>query len=192
MCGRPLTHEAEVADAPRRIGSGTPVEPETAQPLAPPISFGNTQALRAAYLPALLAVFLSNLPWLSFLFFLWYPLSGFLCVHGYRRRTGVSPTPADGAKLGALTGAISFAISLLLGALNALFPGDRPEWSELLREQMEQTQVEDEIRQQVLQMVDDPAALGALIFLAVLVMLAVSIGLAILGGALGAKALEDD
>ncbi len=192
MCGRPLTEEAAAADAPQRIGRMVPREGETLQTLAPPITVRNAQALRAAYFPALLAVFLSNLPWLSFLFFLWYPLSGFLCVSGYRRRTGLSPNVGDGAKLGAITGAISSAVSLLMGVLNSLFPGDRPDLSQLLREQMEQMPAEDEIRRQVLQIIDDPATLGALVFFAVLVILAVSIGLSVAGGAVGAKVLKDD
>ena len=192
LCGRPLTEEAEAADAAWRTGRTTPEAEGTLHSLDAVIGFGNPQALRAAYLPALMAAFLSHLPFLNFLFFLWYPVAGFLSVPGYRRRTGHSPTMAEGAKLGAITGAMSFTISLTLGALSSLFPADRPDFSELLRQQMEQTPVEDEIRRQVLDLIDNPAALGALLVFALLVSLAFTIGLTAAGGALGAKVLDDN
>ena len=192
MCGRPLTEEAKAADAAWRTGRATPEAEKTLHSLDPAIGFGNPQALRAAYLPALMAAFLSHLPFLNFLFFLWYPVAGFLSVPGYHRRTGHSPTMAEGAKLGAITGAMSFTISLTLGALSSLFPADHPDFSELLRQQMEQTPLEDEIRRQVLDLIDNPVALGALLVFALLVSLAFTIGLTTAGGALGAKVLDDN
>ncbi len=192
MCGRPLTEAAEAADAAWRTGRTTPEAEKTLQLPDPAIGFGNPHALRAAYLPALMAAFLSHLPFLNLLFFLWYPAAGFFSVPGYRRRTGHAPTMAEGAKLGAITGAMSFTISLTLGALSSLFPADRPDFSELLRQQMEQTPVEDEIRRQVLDLIDNPTALAALLVLALLVSLAFTIGLTTAGGALGAKVLDDN
>ena len=126
------------------------------------------------------------------LLFLWYPLSGFLCVHGYRKRTGFSPTLGEGAKLGGITGVFSFGISLLLVALNSLLPSDRPDLSESLRQQLSRTAMDEEIRGQVLQIIDDPGTLAALLLLAILAMLGVAIGLTVVGGVLGAKVLEDE
>ena len=102
MCGRPLSKEARQAEAEqakafielsRRRAAGEE-EPEKR-----PIGFGNPAALRSSYLGALLAAFLSNVPLLHLLCFVWYPATGFLSVYLYRRRTGESPTPREGASL---------------------------------------------------------------------------------------------
>ena len=192
MCGRPLTAEAAAADAPRRTGRTAP-RPEGAIELsAPSVGFGNPQALRAAYLPALLAAFLSQLPFLNFLCLIWYPGAGFLSVHLYRRRSGNSPTTRDGVKLGWMAGLMSFGITLALGALGNLFPGEQPDLSDILRRQVEQTPMQDEIRRQMLEMIDNPAALATLIVFALLTTLAITVGLTMMGGALGAKVLGDD
>ena len=192
MCGRPLSREARQAEAEqakaaielfRRRAAG---EEEAGKR---PIGFGNPAALRSSYLGGLLAAFLSNVPLLHLLCFVWYPATGFLSVYLYRRRTGESPTPREGARLGAMTGALTFVISLVIGALNSMV--SEADFAEVFRQQIE-TLANEEIKRQTLDLIDNPAAIAMLILVSLVMTLVVTLGFSTVGGALGAKILDED
>lgn len=50
----------------------------------------NAEHIRAAVFPAGLAAFLSSIPLVGFLCFIWYPLAGFLTVFSVRKRFGAA------------------------------------------------------------------------------------------------------
>jgi hypothetical protein len=190
MCGRPLREELQPAVEDREDVRET--LPKVA--LAGPISFGNPDALRSAYISALLASLLTNVPVLYYLCFVWYPAAGFLSVHNYRKRIGEAPSVRGGAKLGWITGVLTFAISLLLGAISSLLPSQGASFNDLFRQQIEQTQMpgQEDLKRQLLEMLQNPMALAAIVLFGLVVSFVMTTGLAVLGGALGARVLKKD
>ncbi|MDA1315048.1 MAG: zinc ribbon domain-containing protein [Acidobacteria bacterium] len=192
LCGRPLSEEARQAEAERDKAAIELSRRRAAgeEPQSRPIGFGNPVALRSSYLAGLLAAFLSSLPLLNFLCFVWYPATGFLSVYLYRRRTGESPTPREGARLGAMTGVLTSVISLVIGALNSLV--SEGDFADVFRRQIKQMAVQEELQRDMLEQIENPTAV-ALIVLTILAMtLIATLGFSTAGGALGAKVLEDD
>ncbi len=188
MCGRPLQEEPQPPVEDREDLRET--LPKAA--LAGPIAFGNPDALRSAYLSALLASLLSSVPLLAYLCFVWYPAAGFLSVHSYRKRIGEAPSVRGGAKLGWITGVLTFAISLLLGAIGSLLPNRGTSLNDLLREQIEQMPGQAELKQQFLELLQNPVALAAIVLFGLVVSFVMTTSLAVLGGALGARVLRKD
>jgi len=196
MCGRPLSEEARQAEADQAQAAIEASRRKAAGELEPderPIGFGNPAALRSSYLGGLLAAFLSTIPLLYFLCFIWYPATGFLSVYLYRRRTGHSPTPRQGARLGAMTGVLTFAISLVINVLNSMVR--EADFADMFRQQIDQVVQgpgQEELRRQMLELIDNPTAVAMLILISLLLTLAVTLGFTTIGGALGAKVLDDD
>jgi hypothetical protein len=190
MCGRPLSEpapavvEEETADVREVLPSAT---------LAiPPISFGNPDALRSGYLAALFAALLMQIPFVNLLCFVWYPAAGFFSVYSFRKRTGQKPKTSGGARLGWITGVLTFTISLLLSAIGSLLPREDGGIGEAMRRQVEQMPDQDGVRQQLLELLQNPAAIAIFVLLVVIVTFVATIGLTVAGGALGAKVLDED
>jgi hypothetical protein len=188
MCGRPLQSEPQPAAEDRDDVRET--LPKVA--LAGPITFGNPDALRSAYISALIASLLASVPFLNYLCFIWYPAAGFLSVHNYRKRIGEAPSVRGGAKLGWITGVLTFAISLLLGAIGSLLPGQGASLNDLLRQQIEQMPGQEDVKQQFLEMLQNPMALAAIVLFGLVVSFLMTTAFTVLGGALGARVLKKD
>ncbi|MCY4587164.1 MAG: zinc ribbon domain-containing protein [Bryobacterales bacterium] len=193
MCGRPLSEEAEQAERTQAQEALERARRQQApdEKREKPIGLGNSDALRSSYFGALLAAFLSNMPFLYLLSFIWYPACGFLSVYIYRRKTGAKPKPSQGGRLGVLTGILTFAISLVISSVNMLFAGQGA-FSDLFRQQIEQTPAQEEVKRQILQLIDNPVVLGFLLLISLIVTLVFTVGFSAAGGALGAKILEDE
>jgi hypothetical protein len=190
MCGRPFSEPApavadeESADVREALPSAT---------LAiPPISFGNPDALRSGYLAALFAALLMQIPFVNLLCFVWFPAAGFFSVYSFRKRTGQKPNTGGGARLGWITGVLTFTISLLLMAIGSLLPREDGGIGEALRHQVEQMPSQDGVRQQLLELLQNPAAIAVFVLLWVVTLFVTMIGLTVAGGALGAKVLDED
>jgi hypothetical protein len=192
LCGRPLNEQARQAEAERDKAAIELSRRQAAgeEPQSHAISFRNRAALRSSYLSALLAAFLSHLPPLNLLCFLWYPATGFLSVHLYRRRTGESPMPREGARLGAMTGVLTSVISLVIGALNSTV--SEGTFADLFRQQIEQMAIQEEVQREMLELIENPVAIGFIILATLAMTFIVTVGFSTAGGALGAKVLEDE
>jgi hypothetical protein len=192
LCGRPLSEAARQAEAERDKAAIELSRRRAAgeEPESRPIGFGNPAALRSSYLAGLLAAFVSSISLLYYLCFLWYPAAGFLSVYLFRRRTGESPTPREGARLGAMTGVLTFVITLVIGALNSLV--SEGNFADVFRRQVEQMAVQDEIQRDMLEMIENPAAIALIVLVSLVMTLVVTLGFSTAGGALGAKVLEND
>jgi ABC-type proline/glycine betaine transport system permease subunit len=188
-CGRPQTKAAE---SMRRARSEGERLAELQVRKTPPIGFGNSAALRSAYIGALLAAFLTNLPFLNLLCFIWYPAAGFFSVYSYRRRTGRLPSTQGGAKLGWITGVMTFAISLVLTGLTNLFPSEEGSFTEVFRKTIEAAPGEEAVKRQMIELIENPIALVFLIVAFLVTYFLLLTGFTTLGGALGAKVLEED
>ncbi len=188
MCGRPLREEPQpAAPDPEDVRENLPKAA-----LAGPISYGNPDALRAAYISALIASLLTHVPFVNYLCFVWYPAAGFLSVHNYRKRIGEAPSVRGGAKLGWITGVLTFAISLFLGAIGSLLPNQGARLNELLRQQIAQTPGQEDIKRQFLEMLQNPLAIAVLVLFVLALTFVMTTGFTALGGALGAKVLKKD
>ena len=85
----------------------------------PPLGFRNPVAVRVAFLAAGVSAVLSTLPVVGLFAIVWWISGGFLAVYLYRRRTGQSLTVRNGARIGWITGVITFAIFSILFALSS-------------------------------------------------------------------------
>jgi hypothetical protein len=191
MCGRPqrevpaalegetAAHEAEEAPAGERRKS------------VPKVSFANADVIRAAYPVAILAAILGSVPSLSLLCFLWYPAAGFASVYLYQRRTNLYLTPKEGAKLGAIAGLLVFAISLLVITIGFLFGGGA-DFTQALRQAVEQSGQPEELQRSFLRMIENPATLAVVMMIGLFFRFIAIVGFTVLGGALGAKILEKE
>jgi len=156
------------------------------------VTFGTPGALRSCYWSAAFAAIIMSLPYASLLCFIVYPAAGFYSVYSFRRQTRRGVTLKAGAKLGFLTGVITFALVLILLTIASTMPGS-PGISESLDEletSFEQ-QGDAELVSQVQKLRADPTALALLALISLSVGFGVTTGFATAGGALGAKVLED-
>src|SRR5580698_9653723 len=118
-CGRP-TFELAVEETP------PPIPVQTAQPslqakLAQlPVSFSNPIALRVAFLMSLAIIPVELTPVLNALFVVWWLAAGWCAVLLYRKLTGSVLSVAAGARLGSITGVLTF-LSLAIGFTATIF-----------------------------------------------------------------------
>ena len=190
MCARPLVEHAGEAEEPERLFESKPEEPVSLEPERLPITLSNPDVIRSCYSSAILAALLGNI--LSYLFFVWYPAAGCFSVYNYRRRTGVFAGVREGARLGLATGAMIFLISLVLFAFALLLAGDTAGLAEAMRQQVGQMSVPSELKQQMLDILQDPTAMAVLLVMSLGVSFVTSLVFSVLGGALGAKILEKE
>jgi TM2 domain-containing membrane protein YozV len=190
LCGRPLREVLPPPDEPENQPSEEPPQPpEEPQPLG--VSFSNPDVIRSAYPPAAVAAILGSIQFVAMLCFLWYPAAGFASVYLYRVRTGIFLAPRSGAKMGAITGMLVFAISLLISTVGFLFVGSG-EFAEAVRQGLEQSGQPEDVQRTVLNLVNNPATMALMLLIILVVQLLLTTGFAILGGALGAKVLEKE
>lgn len=190
-CGKPLTDVARESE--RQANSfQRPREEEEDSGLVDRVTFGTPGALRSCYWSAAFAAIIMSLPYASLLCFIVYPGAGFYSVHSFRRQTGKRVTLRAGAKLGFLTGVITFALLLILLTIASSMPGS-PGMSDTLDEleaAFEQ-QNEHDLVAQVQKLREEPTALALVALIGLSVVFCVTTAFATAGGALGAKVLED-
>ena len=190
-CGKPLTVDAREKDRQANAFQSPRAEEEESGPVDR-VTFGTPGALRSCYWSAAFAAIIMSLPYATLLCFIVYPAAGFYSVYSFRRQTPRGVTLRAGAKLGFLTGVITFALVLILLTIASTMPGS-PGMSATLDEletSFEQ-QGEAELVAQVQRLRADPTALALLALISLSVWFGVTTGFATAGGALGAKVLED-
>jgi hypothetical protein len=125
-----------------------------------------------------------------------YPLvafvsAGFLAVVFYRQRQGgVAILPSAGARLGALSGLISFGVLALLTALASTVPGAREEMRKQLIENAQKWSAPgpaDPQVQELIAQLKTPEGFVTIMIAGAVALFVLSILLSTLGGALGAK-----
>ena len=165
------------------------VSPPSSPPPAPQeISFRNGTAVRIGFLAALLAFILFVLP-LPFPFprlLLAFLAAGFVAVYLYKRRTGQRLSIRSGARIGWITGIFSFTIMTVQFTAGILISSTQGGIPALLRAQLPQN---DARTQEVLRLIQEPAALAAMMVFVLLMLFLLLTVLPTLGGALGAKLL---
>jgi hypothetical protein len=168
-----------------------PIAPEAPQPTE--ISLRNAIAMRIGFLVAGVAILAMQLagmvrsPGLQLFSFIGFTvLSGAAAVWLYRRRTGLGLSARSGARLGWFTGVFSFAILSAVFLVTVLLAGPDnviQAYRMSMRGMPQQAELE--------RVFGDPALLATALLLGlgtIFVMMTIA---ASIGGALGAKMLED-
>ena len=172
-CGRP-TSESELAEVAPPVPP--PAQPTLQEKLAQiPVSFSNPIALRVAFVMSLAIMLVELIPVVNLLFVLWWLAAGWGAVLLYRRITGLSLSVAAGARLGSITGVLSFVGTAIVLTLTMVFAGKQF--------------IDEMIRQdpQMKQVLDDPAALATVFLVMLALVFSLVVGICAAGGALGAR-----
>lgn len=106
---------------------------------------------------------------------LWGLAGGWCAVLLYRRLTGYTLSVRGGARLGSLTGVLTFLSLLVISALTMTLKG---------KEVLQQMKQQDP---QIAQILNQPAMLAAMFLLGLIIFFAIVVGPCIAGGALGAR-----
>jgi len=194
MCARPFREEDQARDIREVVASDSedaaPQEAPASEDVA--IVFGNLEVIRCAYSGAALAAILSHIPFLNILCFVWYPAAAFWAVFRFRARTGVCLNTRQGAKLGWITGVLAFAVFLLLFATVMLFAGSDGTIAEAIAQQIEQTSVPADVKEQMRDIIQSPAAMGFVMLVYLGISFLITAGLSSLGGLVAAKVLDKE
>ena len=104
---------------------------------------------------------------------------------------GANPTPTEGARLGWITGIITFTLSLVLGAVASLAgEGFGPALDQMQQQLRENNEVD--MADAIARMAGDPTTLATVIVIGLVLTFLVVTALTTLGGALGARVLQDE
>jgi hypothetical protein len=183
-CGRPTSESAEAlaleeAPPPLPAQSAVPQTVKLHEKLAQlPVSFSNPIALRVAFLMSLAIIPVELAPVLSALSFLWWLAAGWCAVLLYRKLTGSSLTVGAGARLGSITGVLTF-VSLAIGfTATILLTGKE------FFDQMDQIVKQNPDAAQVIK---DPTMMFIFLLICLGIMGVLVVAICTAGGALGAR-----
>jgi hypothetical protein len=176
-CGRAVGNEPAVAaDEPSVTDDAAAAVAKALAERAPlPVSFANPVALRVAFVMSLVLMVLEMIPGLNLLFVVWWLAAGFGAVLLYQRLTGLALSVRAGARLGSLTGILTFVSMAIIFALSMVFMG-----KDLFQQMVKQDP-------QITDIINNPAAMGALFLLVLAIIFAMVVGTCAAGGALGAR-----
>jgi hypothetical protein len=178
-CGRPV-YELTAAEQEELSPTPPPAPVAVAPPPQPlPIGFANPIALRVAFLMSLGILMASMMPLVNLFVLVWCLAAGWIGVRLYRRLTGLRLSVTAGARLGFLTGIFAFVGLTVLITLAVAWSG-----KEML-DQLTSQMVKQDPR--MTEVVNNPAMLGAALFMVLLMFFAMVVGICAAGGALGAK-----
>jgi hypothetical protein len=140
-----------------------------------PVGFSNPVALRVAILMSLGTMLMEMIPGVNLLLVVWVVAAGWCAVLLYRRLTGYALSVKAGARLGSLTGILTFLSLLIMSTLTMAVMG-----KDVFQQQIKQDP-------QVAQALNDPATMVAAVLLALFILFAIVVGTCAAGGALGAR-----
>jgi hypothetical protein len=184
-CGRPIheltpAQQEELFPAPPAPPPAEPV-PLIVQVRSLPIGFANPIALRVAFLMSLGIMLMSMLPYVNYLFFGWWLLAGWGGVRLYRRLTGLTLTVRAGAHLGFLTGLFAFLSMAVVFSLTMASSTGREMLDQMVRQDPRMSEV-----------VNNPAMLGSVLLMVLIMFFAMVVGICAAGGALGARLMPPE
>ena len=181
-CGRPTSELVAAEETP----ATPPPLPQTAslpstlqQKIAQlPVSFSNPVALRVAFMMSLATIPLQFLTGPNPVWALWWLAAGWCAVLIYRKLTGSPLTMAAGARLGSITGVLTFVTLAIMFTVALVFAGKE------FFDQMEQVAKRNP---DTAQMLHDPTMVFAVLVMSLVTLAALVVGFCAAGGALGAR-----
>jgi hypothetical protein len=181
MCGRPV-FEHPAPEVMQILRPALPPQPSPLQSSqvprsgSPPVGFGNPVALRVAVLMSLGTMFVEMIPVVNLLFIVWGVAGGWCGVLLYRRLTGFALDIRAGARLGSITGVLTFASLLVISTLTLTIGGQSEDIFKQFRKDPQMAQV-----------LNEPVTLAAVFAFALVIMFVIIVGTSAAGGALGAR-----
>ncbi|HKW98325.1 MAG TPA: zinc ribbon domain-containing protein [Bryobacteraceae bacterium] len=182
-CGKPQRDEPVFEPPP-------PAIPEISAPPVPapvPLSFRNPIAIRVGFLTAALLCLLMVIPGVNYASILWLLGGGYFSVWIYKRRTGQRLSVRGGARMGWITGVISFALLALLFTLS-LAAIQRAGGFSVIQDRLKDFAVQQSSIEEAAKLLQSPVE----ILKSLLVLFVVMTLTCTAGGALGAKMLSKD
>lgn len=184
-CGRPTGPEA-ISEPVPRIVVASPTMAGTVMDRVSlrseianmPVSFRNPIAMRVAFVMSLGIMLMEMIPGVNLLFVLWWLAAGWGAVLLYRRMTGSALSVQAGARLGSITGILTFISMTVILACSMLVAG-----KDLFSEMVKQNP-------QVAPVLDDPAELTGVVLMVMVIIFGLVVGICAAGGALGARFLK--
>jgi hypothetical protein len=193
-CGKPQYDYPGLEDAAEPV-SDTPVLALPPQPQLPPeITFRNRLAVRAGLIAAIAAVILSVVP-LPFMLLRLTPFlaGGFFAVFLYSRGSGHMLSVRSGARMGWITGILSFAIVGMIVTVCVIAILNNPDLLKEIQTQLQnQLPPNDARSSSIAQAFSDPAKVSEELLQSLVVLFVVLTALPMIGGALGAKFLAKE
>lgn len=174
-CGKPtfeFTPEEEAEQTPV-IAVAQPIADAAAAPM--PIGFRNPIAMRVAFLMCVGIMLVQVIPGAQILFVLWFVVGGWAGVMIYRRLTGVTLSVPSGARLGAITGVMTF-LSLMAILVSYLSVSSKEFFDMLVKQ-----------NPQIAPALKEPGELAGAAVVFLIIMFAIVVGTCAAGGALGAR-----
>jgi hypothetical protein len=189
-CGRPTSAEAAAFEETPPPLPVTPIIQLAGDPRAKlqaklaqlPVSFSNPIALRVAFLISLAIIPLELAPLLSSFSVVWWLAAGCGAVMLYRKLTGSSLTVGAGARLGSITGVLTFA-SLAIGfCVTVLLTGKQffDELDQVMAQAMKQNP-------EAARAMHDPTMIFIFLLFCLGILGVLVVGMCAAGGALGAR-----
>jgi hypothetical protein len=187
-CGRPTAEPADVAGEAPAVQIAPPLpasSPQTglqaglqAKLAQLPVSFSNPIALRVAFLMSLAIIPLQFATGPNPLWILWWLAAGWCAVLLYRKLTGSALTIGGGARLGSITGVLTFVTLAILFTAALTFGGKE------FFDQMDQMAKRNP---DTAQMIHDPTMVFMVLVMFLVLLGALVVGFCAAGGALGAR-----
>jgi hypothetical protein len=181
-CGKPQREELVIVEEPP---AAPPPPPPVAAPL--PIGFRNPIAFRVGFLSALMALLLTFL--LAPGFPLWLTAAGFLGVYLYHFRSGESVSTRSGARMGWLTGLLTFFVSSLPVAWACVAEITGPDYASRMRQQLSTWAVPTALQNQMIAFMQTPLGIISQILSSLVMLFIMMTLLSLLGGVVAAKVL---
>lgn len=196
-CGKPQRDEAiaeaALAASQRPAGSSQGLAGAIEAPAPATLNFNNPVALRAGLFAASIAALLCYVPYINWLFVIWLVAAGFLSVFLFRRRTGQILTVRGGARMGWITGVLSFGILTILLTVSILLVATRSGgFAAMYREQVQRMAVQPQDMRQALEILQSPGGVALILLFLVFMIFVITTSACTVGGALGAKVLGKD
>ena len=182
-CGKPQREEPlliQEQPAPPPVPPPAPVET--------PIGFRNPIAFRVGFLSALLALVLILL--LGPGFPIWLTAAGFLGVYLYTSRSGESLSTRGGARMGWLTGLLTFLISSLPVAWAYVDAVTGPDYVARMRQQLSSWAFPTQTKEQMIAFMQTPLGIGSQVLTLLILLFVMMTLLSLLGGVVAAKVLH--
>jgi len=198
-CGKPTRElvAPETVEPPVAVSGPPPPLPmrELVEEKLGEIGFSNRLAVRTAMTMAAVASLLTMFPGPAVislvLRIVGLPAAGFLAVYLYKRRTGMTLTVKNGARMGWLTGLFSFLVALVTIAIGTAFQATQGTLASIWKRQLEMQGGGAEV-QEALRILESPAGIAVVLLLTMVMVFFFFTSLTMIGGALCAKVLEKD
>ena len=187
-CGKPQREEPVAELLARGVEPALAAAPPRVETAIPqPLSFRNPIAIRVGLLAAGLVCLMMMIPGVNYASILWLLGAGYFSVWIYKRRTGQRLTVRGGARMGWITGVLSFTLLTLLFTFS-MVAIQKAGGLAAVRDRLHELAIQQSAVDEAIKLLQNPVE----ILRSLAVMFVVMTLTCTAGGALGAKILGKD